>query len=235
MKKVLVGILAILTAFLIAGCAMLQKPEAVFKTVTVDGDLSDWGTYLKTDPDNDSKWGTKNEIFKAGVLIDANNLYIAGEFTKESYNNLMIIIDFDGVNGAADTTYHPWGRRYKFEKGDVDLVVETWGNGGAAWRFSGTTATEISSMTLKGIEDEDTGKKSVEISIPLSEFGITVTDAERLSLKAVFVLTGGFNEQANLQWAGDFYPEQPDLTEVDAPGGYKAPIVIKKVLENPKK
>lgn len=232
MKKVLLGILAVLTVLLIAGCTMLQTPEAVLKTVTVDGDLSDWGTYLKADPDNDSKWGTNNEIFKAGVLIDENKLYIAGEFTKEGYNNLMIMIDFDGVSGAADTSPHPWGRGYKFEKGDVDLVVETWGEGGAAWKFSGTNATEISSMTLAGSTDESTGRKRVEISIPLNEFGIK--DAKKLSLKAVFVLTGGLNDE-NQQWAGDFYPDQPDLTEVASPGGYEAPIVIKKVLENPKK
>lgn len=45
------------------------------------------------------------------------------------------------------------------------------------------------------------------------------------------MLTGGADDSGN-QWAGDFYPDQGFET---GNGGYPAPVVIKKVVENPKK
>lgn len=230
MRKSLLLTLSLLTVFLVTGCLLLQPPEAELRTITIDGDLSDWGNFLVTDSSTDSRWGPINEVFKGGIILDNTNLYIAGEFTKEGYNNLMVMIDIDGVRGAADTDKHPWNRKYKFDRGDVDLVVETWGEGGKAWRFT-TDASEIT-FEIKGVNRDD-GRKVVEIAIPLSV--LNVVDAKKTSMRAVFVITGGLDANGN-QTAGDFLPEQPHLTEVSGTmGHYTSPVTIKFTIDNPKK
>ncbi|MCX7654785.1 MAG: hypothetical protein N2Z58_08955 [Fervidobacterium sp.] len=224
MKKLLFITLAVMVSLFVVSCALFEKPP-LLKTVTVDATLTDWASYLYEDAPNDSKWGTDNEIHKAGILFDATNLYIAGEFTKAGYNNFMVMVDLSGVTGAPDTSKHEWGRSYKFEKGDVDFIIETWGDGYKAWRFTSQEATEVTG-TLKSTEVD--GKKRIEFSIPLSKLG--VSNSSKLSAKAVFVLTGG--KYGGKQWAGDFYPDQGFET---GEGGYTAPVVIKKTISNPTK
>ncbi len=225
MKKALFITLSALLVIFMTNCALFEKPP-LLKTITVDATLIDWENYVYSDNTTDSQWGLNNEIYKAGILFDATNLYIAGEFTKEGYNNFMVIVDLSGVTGAADTSKHPWNRKYKFEKGDVDFVLETWGDGYYAWRFTTSEATEVAGRFA--FKDVD-GRKIIEFAIPLEKFG--VTDPNKLSVKAAFVLTGGTDDSGK-QWAGDFYPNQGFET---GNGGYTAPVVIKKVIENPKK
>jgi len=225
MKKVLWVFAAVLIGLLVTSCALFEKPP-LLKTVKVDGDLSDWENYVYTDGATDSQWDN-NEIYKAGILFDATNLYIAGEFVKSGYNNFAVIVDFSGITGAPDTSKHPWGRSYKFEKGDVDFMLETWGDDYKAWRFTSTEATEVTA-TLASTTTEN-GHIVVEIAVPLAKFGIT--DPNKLSVKAVFVLTGGKDDNGK-QWAGDFYPNQGFET---GNGGYTAPVVIKKTISNPTK
>jgi hypothetical protein len=226
MKKVLWVFAAVLVGLLVTSCALFEKPP-LLKTVKVDGDLSDWREYVYTDGNaTDSQWAN-NEIYKAGILFDATNLYIAGEFVKSDMNNFAVIVDFSGITGAPDTSKHPWGRSYKFEKGDVDFMLETWGDDYKAWRFTSTEATEATA-TLASTTKEN-GRKVVEIAVPLKQLGIT--DPNKLSLKAVFVLTGGKDDNGK-QWAGDFYPNQGFET---GNGGYAAPVVIKKTISNPTK
>lgn len=227
MKKVLWVFAAVLVGLLVASCDLFQTPP-LLKTVTVDGNLSDWGNYVYTDGATDSRWGANNEIHKAGILFDATNLYIAGEFTKEGYNNFMVIVDLSGVTGAQDTSKHPWNRKYKFEKGDVDFVLETWGDGYGAWRFTSAEATSVQ-VTLASTETSD-GHKVVEIAVPLNKLG--VTDPSKLSVKAVFVLTGGLSDDGSKQYAGDFYPNQGFEA---GDGGYNVPVVIAKTISNPLK
>ncbi|MGC8955494.1 MAG: hypothetical protein ACP5JS_05260 [Fervidobacterium sp.] len=221
MKKALFVTSAIVLMLVVASCALLEKQP---KSVTVDGTLTDWEGYLYTDNANDSQWGGNNEIYQAGIRFDEKNLYIAGVFTKENMNNLMVMVDLSGVTGASDTSNHPWNRKYKFENGDVDFVLETWGDGYTAWTFTASEATEATG-TFANTTTED-GKKIVEFAIPLSKLG--VTNAVGLSVKAVFVITGGFDQ--GTQWAGDFYPDQGFET---GSGGYEAPIVIKNVVTYP--
>lgn len=165
MKKALFITLSVLLVVFMTNCALFEKPP-LLKTITVDGTLTDWESYVYSDNESDSQWGANNEIHKAGILFDATNLYIAGEFIKEGYNNLMVIVDLSGVTGATDTSNHPWNRKYKFEKGDVDFVLETWGDGYNAWRFTTSEATEVTG-TLASTEID--GRKRIEFSIPLKD------------------------------------------------------------------
>ncbi|KHC96014.1 hypothetical protein TBGT1766_00005, partial [Thermotoga sp. TBGT1766] len=62
MKKLLLVLLVV--SFLLYGC--LRTPPVVKEMVSVDGNLSDWGEKVKSDPTDDSKWGADNELLKAG-------------------------------------------------------------------------------------------------------------------------------------------------------------------------
>ncbi|MEN3042825.1 MAG: hypothetical protein ABDH59_05940 [Fervidobacterium sp.] len=146
----------VMISLFVVSCALFEKPP-LLKTVTVDATLAKIGEVIYMRMllmILNGRLGTGNP--QSWYSFDANNIYIAGEFTKEGLNNFMVMVDLSGVTGAADTSKHPWGRSYKFEKGDVDFVIETWGDGYAAWRFTSQEATEVTG-TLKSAEVD--GKK----------------------------------------------------------------------------
>jgi len=101
------------------------------------------GSALTEDATNDSAWGVNNELFKAGVKYDDQYLYIAGVYTV-SGNNFMCLADLSSLNGATDTSKHPWNNRsYTFETGDIDLAFESWGDGFNVWKVTHEDFTEV--------------------------------------------------------------------------------------------
>ena len=196
-------------------------------TGPVDGDLSDWGSALIEDATNDSAWGVNNELFKAGVKYDDQYLYIAGVYTV-SGNNFMCLADLSSLNGATDTSKHPWNNRsYTFETGDIDLAFESWGNGFNVWKVTPEGFTEVTDVSFARFSTDD-GKTVVEAAIPLSKLGITSTTS--LTAKAAFAITGGIGD--GKQWVGDFYPEQGYTLPSD--GGITGPATITSFIKFPK-
>lgn len=236
MKRVLWVFAAVLVGLLLTSCALFDmlKPP-----ITLDGKLDDWGDKLYTDYATDSAWGWENEIHKAGIFFDNQNLYIAGEFTKQkgTDNDFMVIVDFSSLTGATDTSKHPWGKKYTLKNGNIDFVLHAWENDLQAWKV---TATGFATVTSKvdskfatlpeaTISEIHYATRTVaEIKIPLKELGIT--NVSNLSLKAVFVLTGGTSDGGTKQWAGDFYPDQGF-----GGGGYAVPLEIVETVVYPKK
>ena len=191
-------------------------------TGPVDGDLADWGSALTEDATNDSAWDVSNELFKAGVKYDDQYLYIAGVYNVKD-NNFICLADLSGLNGATDTSKHPWNNRsYTFETGDIDLAFESWGDGFNAWKVTSEAFTEVKGVSFAKFSTDD-GKIVVEAAIPLSALGVT---AESLTVKAAFAITGGLS--GGKQHVGDFCPEQ-----TCGPGGITAPATINAFIVYP--
>lgn len=231
MKKVLWLFIAVLMALVVTSCVEQPKPEPepqpIGKTITVDGTLTEWETLLITDLATDSKWGSSNEIYAAGICFDATQLYIGGEYTKEGYNNFMVIVDISGVEGATNTAQHEWGNRmYAVENGDIDLVIEAWEDGFEAWKVTPDGFVKITDSVSKAFNAGEHIK--AEFAIPLEIFGITKASTE-LTVKAAFVLTGGTSDNGTVQWAADFLPEQ-EVTPVSGDSGYQAPVMLKNMI-----
>jgi hypothetical protein len=186
-----------------SGLVVLSKKELYKASITVDANLSDWNNLLVRDAENDGKIAG-NEIYRAGISVDQNNLYIAGDFTKTGYYNFMILIDISSVSGASDTTGYGWNRSYKFENGDLDFVLETWGDDFNAWKGTQSGFTSVREQVTHVGRTDENGHKIVEIALPLSLFGIT--DVSKVNIKAAFVLTGWIENGAQL--ASDFLPNQ---------------------------
>lgn len=198
-------------------------------SVTVDGDLSDWQvTLLYDDPVGDGKWGANNDIKTFGFFVYNNTIYIAGIFKKDGWNNFMVMLDLSTREGYPTTEQHWWGRSYKFAEGDIDFVLETWGDGYAAWSVGSNGAfTDIGAqVNFAGVTTID-GWKVVEIAIPLSAFG--TVDVNDLKVKGVATLTGGFDGQK--QWLSDVAPDQDILPGWGASGDVLAPATLWKFLE----
>jgi len=186
----------------------ILQGDAIF----VDGSLSDWKA-LEEDAVGDCYW-SGNDIFKVGLSFDATNLYLAGDFSKTG-NNLMFLIDISYLEGSNTTFNHPWNRNYIFDSGDIDLVVETWGNGLAAWKVdSNGDFSEITNDTESAYSGSlnDGEERFVEIKIPWSSLG--VTSIESLQVSYATVITGGFDGTS--QWLSDLAPEQ-DLIDSQNP------------------
>ncbi|WP_372590597.1 hypothetical protein QO062_03150 [Fervidobacterium pennivorans subsp. carthaginiensis] len=233
MKKVLWLFIAVLMALVVTSCVEQPKPEPepqpIGKTITVDGTLTEWETLLITDLATDSKWGSSNEIYSAGICFDAAQLYIGGEYTKDGYNNFIVIVDISEVEGATNTAGHPWqNRMYAVENGDIDLVIEAWDEGLAAWKVTSEGFEEITDSVSKAFNVGEHIK--AEFAIPLETFGITNASTE-LIVKAAFVLTGGTStgDDGTVQWAADFLPEQ-EATPVSGDSGYQAPVMLKNMI-----
>ncbi|MDK2886862.1 MAG: hypothetical protein PWP54_1440 [Thermosipho sp. (in: thermotogales)] len=174
--------------------------------ILIDGSLNDWQT-LHEDATNDAYW-SGNEIYKVGLSYDASYLYLAGDYSKGGTNNLMFLIDISSLTGSNTTINHPWNNRnYVFNSGDIDLVVETWGNGLAAWSVDGAgDFTDISGSAVLaysgGLNDGE--ERITEIKIPWTSLGVTSTD--NLEVYYAAVLTGGYDGTS--QWLSDLAPEQ---------------------------
>jgi len=112
MRKLFLGLVAILLVFVLFGCLTNLESNTIAPNPDyVDGDLSNWTT-LNEDATDDSLWGAANEILKVGVTYDDNFVYLAGDFTKGGYNNLMFLLDFSSLTGATNTEGHFWNRCY---------------------------------------------------------------------------------------------------------------------------
>lgn len=186
-----------------SGLVVLSKKELYKASITVDANLSDWNNLLVRDAENDGKIAG-NEIYRAGISVDQNNLYIGGDFRKTGYYNFMILIDISSVSGASDTTGYGWNRSYKFENGDLDFVLETWEDDFNAWKGTQSGFTSVREQATHVGRTDENGHKIVEIALPLSLFGIT--DVSKVNIKAAFVLTGWIENGAQL--ASDFLPNQ---------------------------
>jgi len=209
-----------------SGLVILDKNRFTRK-ITVDGNLSDWIGLIIDDGASDGSI-SGNEIYKAGLYFDKDKIYIAGDFTKNGYYNFLVLIDISAVTGAPDTNAggdYNWNRSYKFESGDIDFVLETWGDDFDAWTGSSSGFTSVKTQITHEATTVENDHKVVEIAIPLSLFGIT--DISSLSIKAAFVLTGWVDNGAQL--ASDFLPNQGYET---SDGSYTIiPVAIRNVLQ----
>lgn len=202
-----------------------KKPIEPSGTITLDGNLNDWPSdKILNDPENDGKWAG-NEIYKVGVLYENQKLYIAGRFAKTETNNFMVLVDVLGRSGAEDTSTHPWNRMYKFQNGDIDFILESWGEGFNAWVYDATERkfVEASNAVIhRGVSSD--GAHVIEVEVPMTLFFSTIpTD---VSGNVAFVLTGGIG--GDNQWASDFAPNQDDLPGDG--GACPKPAVIKNLI-----
>ena len=216
MKKLLLVLLVV--SFLLYGC--LRTPPVVKEMVSVDGNLSDWGEKVKSDPTDDSKWGADNELLKAGLLFDGENVYISGEYVlggDGNQNVFLALIDLVGVSGAQEVSYTGLNgatREFKNSQGDIDIIVEVAQNNSyKVWRVAQDgTLTEITDQVSAQF---GTGSTIVELSIPITE--------QVDQVKAVFAISGGTG--GGKQWIGDFYPNQPDH-DATSDGGLTQPASV---------
>ncbi|MGB4752598.1 MAG: hypothetical protein WBH60_08195 [Fervidobacterium sp.] len=216
------------TVIVLAVLFSCVKPEGPV-SITLDGDLEDWGSLLYEDSNNDCVWGN-DELYKAGITFDSTNLYIAGVYKKDahSYNNFMCLADISSSNGATDTSKHPWNRSYAFSTGNIGLVVESWQDGFTAWQVTSDEFIEITNFATAVILTSEDTITTAEIQIPLSALGIT--DVTSLTVKAAFAITADCAD--GKQWVGDFYPEQSYTIPSD--GGITGPATITNFIKFPK-
>lgn len=216
MKKLFL-VLAVLSLVLY-GC--LRTPPVVKDMVTTDGSLSDWGSKIKEDAADDSKWGADNELLKAGLLFDGANIYIAGEYVigGDGNNNVfLVLIDLVGVTGAQTVSYtglNDGNRNFTNPNGDIDLIVEVnQSNEYKVWRVSQDGS--LTDITDQVTAQFGTGSTIAELKIPISE--------QVNQVKAVFAISGGTG--GGNQWVGDFYPNQPDHDSAEN-GGIPQPAPV---------
>ena len=198
---------------------------AAYGQKIIDGSLSDWpSTLLVQDPVGDAKWAG-NDIKEVGLYSDGTYIYIAGVFKKTGYNNFAVMIDLLGRKGANNTNDNPWGRRYAFIGGDVDLMVESWESGLEGWRVDSDGSFHSITANITKAYGKEGDWIVVEMKIPLSIFGYKVP--AEVPMKAVFVLTGGSG--GGDQWFSDIVPDQ-DVPTWGSNGGAKEPAMITKYI-----
>lgn len=108
--------------------------------ITIDGITSDFdvesdqillspdlsGMYFESD--NDSKWGSGNDISKIKLTWDSRYLYI-GIDGACSGNNIICYIDTEPNKGISDVSTLPaWRRKFTFENISPDFFLATWDN-----------------------------------------------------------------------------------------------------------
>tara|TARA_B110000211_G_C14081399_1_gene554681 strand:+ start:1032 stop:1793 length:762 start_codon:yes stop_codon:yes gene_type:complete len=184
MKKILLGFSLMLTSAVFADSNDNFNIVKTNQTVTIDGNLNEWGAIPKTSSFSNHSTGAKGTagVF-AQMMWDDNNLYIAftvtdSDITANHVNqddNLFdnddlveMFFDFDGT-----------GKNY-LELGvsatgvNYDFNITCPGTGGCGswnsdgiWDITGLDSKTIFNGTINNNSDVDTGY-TVEIKIPLS-------------------------------------------------------------------
>ena len=127
-------------------------------SITIDGyiDTTEWisGTRFIDDPDDDSDWGSTNELYDLYMYWDETYLYFGLHGVKEAarslyVNSWLIYLDSDwgGSEGETDLTeISAWDRNAQFTGGFMaDIQYGSWGTlDGDVWDIqSPTLAVEI--------------------------------------------------------------------------------------------
>jgi|GEM_PF-3600509 len=86
--------------------ALLNVLASAPHTITLDGNMNEWGDdeIVWLDSQNDSPWGSFNELYKLGVTWDSDNFYFGLGAVLSSGNHLIVYIDTGtcGVSSVAD-------------------------------------------------------------------------------------------------------------------------------------
>ena len=124
-------------------------------SITIDGyiDPAEWDSaYVIEDPDDDSEWGTGNELYDLNIYWDPTYLYVGLHGMKETtpFTNAWLIYfdtDWGGPDGQTDLTgIDSWDRNAQFSGGfKADIQYGSWGDGdGTVWDItSATTSVQI--------------------------------------------------------------------------------------------
>jgi len=192
-SKLLLSILAIAALLLSSVNPVLADPP-VGTTPVIDGTIgADWadrttlypgGTWLVSDPSNDSLWGANNEIHNIYINWDANNLYIGVDFSVDG-NGMLLYVDFGNAAGITDflgtgaggSYTGAWPRRISFPATNgIDLFYGGWnGANGNIYRASGSTASTDITTQCGGLVAANQGGQRfhMEFSCPWSQLGFT--------------------------------------------------------------
>lgn len=154
----------------------------------IDGTIgADWassgtaypsGTRLVADPTNDSAWGANNELSNVYVNWDANNLYLAIDYTLDN-NGLLVYLDFGtaaGITNFVNASGYTgaWPRNINFPASNgIDAFYGSW-NGGAGNFYvanGSTNSTDVTGSCQVATGNQGGFVRHTEIRCPWTVFG----------------------------------------------------------------
>ncbi len=190
-------------------------------SITIDGyiDPTEWvsATHVIDDPDDDSEWGTANELYDLYLFWDDTYLYIGLHGTKESarsmiVNSWLIYLDTDwgGPNGEDDLTeIDTWDRNAEFSGGfRADIQYGSWGTmDGDVWDItSATTSVHITDGVIVNT-DLTAARPGSEIAISWDAiYGLGEGFVDPMANIAVCASIAGSSDDSDL--GGDCIPNQ---------------------------
>ena len=159
----------------------IEQGAGPFDSPYPDGDLSDWHSSEAAAYDSDSDCSyTGNELLCLFVAWDADNLYVALDYTiMTGYSAIVYIDTIPGVGASNVSAFSStaWNRHLEFMDGfEADLMICRYGvETLEVWRITNNAVvTDISGVCCPaGSGAADGSGATIEVSIPwISVFGI---------------------------------------------------------------
>ena len=231
MKKYILTI----TAYIGFSFLMLLSPALLFSTtphtIVIDGDVGEWHSdeLIYDDSQNDSPWGSLNEIHRLWATWDENAFYLAVEGVQKDGNNLIVYIDtspLDGIKDASvlmdpnDNSLLWWWRRgNKFSDGfrpdfqwqmyEMRLNVRD-GHGLFRLYPDGKTA-DLNNLVEQKSSGGGSGVLSfAEIKIPWQVLYGDSAFPSGEELRVIACVTGGMDTMGTAQTSDDLYGSARD-------------------------
>lgn len=207
--------------------------------ITIDGITSDFdvesdqillspdlsGIYFESD--NDSKWGSGNDISKIKLTWDSRYLYVGVDGTCNG-NNIIVYFDTGQGKGVSDvSSLSAWRRKINFEGIKPDFFLATWdGNEYPQfWKIISETSTEEKTQYITTRATfQGSIKGGMEAKIPWSLlYGLgDYNVATNAVIKIVGVVVGGDDTSGP-----DSAPDSSDALPVNS----SIPITLDNYLE----
>ncbi|RKZ01938.1 MAG: hypothetical protein DRQ10_01115 [Candidatus Hydrothermota bacterium] len=168
-----------------------------YHTIEIDGDISDFAAdeLIIDDSDNDSRWGTLNEIYGIYFTWDAENLYIGADYIVQN-NALLILLDIGDAEGDYNINDLDWyPRNFSFRGMKPRVLVAIWNS--EQWTscvrkiVSNGQTEPINGATI--VVDTSAGgvRNGIEASIPINELFENGQLTPGSCVKLVALIAGG--------------------------------------------
>ncbi len=200
-------------------------------TITIDGDLSEWqeDEIVYDDSQNDSVWGSLNEIHRLYATWDANNLYLGVSGVQKDGNNLIVYVDTSPIDGVSDASILKdpsdsnsmwwWRRGNKFGEGfkadfqwqmyEMRLNIQD-GHGLFRLYPDGRTANLNSYVEQKSSGGGAGVLSSAEIKIPWQVLYGDSVFPEGEELRIIACVTGGMDTRGTSDSSDDLFGSARD-------------------------
>lgn len=171
---------------------------------------------------DDSRWGTYNDVRMIKLTWDAQYLYVAVDACSWNNNVLLMIDAFPDAGVVNMSDLGSWKRAFRFYRTNPDFFLATWDTNSTPqfWRMRSGSTYEADQVSVISVSTFNTGNlgRSMEAQIAWSDiyYDANHAMADFPDLKVVALITGGGDNTSGPDVAPDNFGGMPNESSTTA-------------------